>query len=91
MEKNVGVANVPGIFPRLREKEILRYVYKKQDQNTRENLKQFFFAPHFSLTQNCNGSFEFLNTFYSLLKRVIKRKKSFNVVKERVPRQSSNV
>ena len=35
MEKNVGVANVPGIFPRLREKEILRYVYKKQDQNTR--------------------------------------------------------
>lgn len=42
MEKNVGVANVPGIFPRLREKEILRYVYKKQEQNTCENLKQFF-------------------------------------------------
>lgn len=32
MEKNVGVANVPGIFPRLREKEILRYVYKNKNK-----------------------------------------------------------
>lgn len=29
MEKNVGVVNVLGIFLRLREKEILCFVYKK--------------------------------------------------------------